>query len=647
MCGIVGFTRGDHTMIQVTVLEKMMDRIAHRGPDGKGIYCDSDVALGHRRLSIIDLDGGEQPMKNEDRSLVCVFNGEIYNYKELKEYLVAKGHIFDTESDTEVLLHGFEEWGYALPEKLRGMFAFAIWDTKKKELYCARDHFGVKPFYYYRKDDCFLFGSEIKSFLDHPQFEKVLNRRQLELYLSYQYSPGNETFFENVYKLPPAHYLIKRIGGMELVSYWHPSYDADRKTSLETFADEINAVMNDSVRAHKVSDVEVGSFLSSGVDSTYLSAVSDVDKTFTLGYEDQRYDESSLITYPAGSEHLHHYTRILGKEEFFDKLGEIQYYMDEPLADAASVALYFLDEEAAKHVKVCLSGEGADELFGGYNVYKEPFMCRRYDRLSPALKKGLGAIAEVFPAMKGRNFLVRHAKSLKERYIGPTCLFTEKEKKKYLAKYMGCGGEKYPDLLLRKEKDTNASAGIQMPELYGSTGVQKIDQDAAAGVQMTGLDDVTYMQMTDLRQWLVGDILLKADKMSMAHGLEVRVPFLDKEVFEVVKRLPVSYRTNEKETKIAFRRSAKSVIGEEAACRNKRGFPVPVREWIREEPYYQRIRECFESRTAKTFFNSEKLVGLLKKHVSGKCDCWRQIWCVYVFLLWYGVYFPEPYNGRA
>ncbi len=606
MCGIVGFTQESNKMYKVAVLEKMMERIAHRGPDGSGIYYDTDIALGHRRLSIIDIDGGEQPMKNEDESLVCVFNGEIYNYKELRELLLAAGHVFKTKSDTEVLLHGYEEWGYSLPKKLRGMFAFAIWDKKRKELYCARDYFGVKPFYYYKKDDCFLFASEIKSFLDHPGFEKSLNRKQLELYLSYQYSPGEETFFENVYKLPPAHYMVKRKDGMELVSYWHPDYKADSKESLDRFADEIGDVMKDSIKAHKISDVEVGSFLSSGVDSAYLSVMSDVDKTFTLGYEDKKYDESSVIADFVKEEHLNNYSRILGKEEFFDKIKDIQYYMDEPLADAASVSLYFLDKEAAKHVKVCLSGEGADELFGGYNIYKEPFMCKGYNCIAPFIRKSLGAVAELFPSMPGRNFIVRNARPIKERYIGPTSLFTEKEKKKLLVNYTGKKKEKKPFTPFRK---------------YPS------------------MDDVTFMQMTDLNQWLVGDILLKADKMSMANSLEVRVPFLDREVFDVAKRLPVNYRANKNETKIAFRKCAKSVVGTEPAGRAKRGFPVPIREWIKEEPYYSRIKECFESETAKAFFNSKMLVSMLKRHESGKCDCWRNIWCVYIFLQWYEVYF--------
>jgi asparagine synthase (glutamine-hydrolysing) len=608
MCGIVGYTQKQNKMVHVSVLEKMMDRIAHRGPDGSGLYYDAHIAIGHRRLAIIDVDGGEQPMKNEDQSIVCAFNGEIYNHKELRIQLVAKGHEFKTKCDTEVLIHGFEEWRYELPKKLRGMFSFVIWDAKNKELFCARDYFGIKPFYYYLKDGNFMFGSEIKSFLEHPDFEKELNTKQLERYLSYQYSPGNETFFKNVFKLPPAHYLIRRGEEMELVQYWYPVQNEDKETSIDGFADKISEIMEDSVKAHKISDVEVGSFLSSGVDSTYLSAVSKVDKTFTLGYEEERYDESSKIRSFPKSEDYKNYLRILGKTEFFDRVKDVQYYMDEPLADAASISLFFLNEEASKHVKVCLSGEGADELFGGYNVYKEPFMWQGYNKINPIIRKGIGAIAELLPPMRGRNFLVRHASSVKERYIGPTCLFSEKEKRKLLKNYVGAD----------KKKITLSAHATDSVE-----------------------DDINYMQMTDLNQWLVGDILLKADKMSMAHSLEVRVPFLDKEVFDVASHIPVAYRANKEETKIAFRKCAKKVVGEEPANRMKKGFPVPIRDWIKEEPYHQRIKDAFESQTAKKFFNSKMLVRMLEKHVSDKGDYWRYIWCVYVFLIWYERFF-EP-----
>lgn len=608
MCGIVGFM---DKKLEKQVLEAMMEKIIHRGPDGSGMYLDDTIALGHRRLSIIDIAGGTQPMKNEDGNLVSVFNGEIYNYKELRKELEEKGYVFATESDTEVLLHGYEEWRRGLPNKLRGMFAFAIWDREKRELFCARDYFGIKPFYYYKKDHVFLFGSEIKSFLAHPGFEKKLNREQLELYLTYQYSPGENTFFEYVYKLAPAHFMVWKDGEIHVARYWEPRFVEDSDKSQEEWEIEIDKVMHNSVVAHEISDVEVGSFLSSGVDSSYVVSLSEVDKTFTIGFDNEKYDEAGYAHVFSQSMDVWNKVYRITPEEFWEQLPKIQYHMDEPLADAASAALYFLNREASKHVKVCLSGEGADELFAGYNIYKEPFMCEKYDRLPRFIRRAIGAIADCLPPVSGINFLVRHSKNLSQRYIGNTSIFTEKQKKKLMKNYSGS----------RKPTD------ISIPYFK----------------KQIKADNVTRMQFTDLHLWLAGDILLKADKMSMANSLELRVPFLDKEVFAVASRIPTQYRVNGNETKIALRGAAVHRIGEENAKREKLGFPVPVRDWLREEPYVSLVRKSFTSEIAEEFFYTVKLERLLDEHVSGRRDNWRQIWCVYMFLVWYQVYFTNPF----
>lgn len=631
MCGIVGFI--DKKSLRKDVLKSMMDKIIHRGPDGSGMYLDDTIALGHRRLSIIDIEGGTQPMKNEDGNLVCVFNGEIYNYKELRKELEEKGHVFVSESDTEVLLHGYEEWKKALLNKLRGMFAFVIWDKRKQELFCARDYFGIKPFYYYKKDDVFLFGSEIKSFLPHPRFEKKLNREQLDLYLTYQYSPGENTFFENVFKLAPAHFMIWREDEIQIARYWSPRFVAENlnmdedmesdkaavfhvmkemgvENSPRTRAEwqmEINRVMQNSVKVHEISDVEVGSFLSSGIDSSLLVSLSNVDKTFTISFDNEKYDEASYAQAFSQSMGVWNKTCNITPEEFWMHLPKIQYYMDEPLADASCVALYFLNREAAKHVKVCLSGEGADELFAGYNIYKEPFMCEVYDRIPRFIRRAIGIVAEWLPSVSGINFLVRHSRNMSERYIGNTSLYTEKEKRKILKVYSG------------KKKPIDISQPIFKKQIKADT--------------------VTRMQFTDLHLWLVGDILLKADKMSMANSVELRVPFLDKEVFAIASKIPTRYRVNGRETKIALRGAAAHHIGEQNAKREKLGFPVPIRDWLREEVYVSQVRKCFESEPAKQFFDIDVLKKLLEEHASGKRDHWRKIWCVYMFLLWYEVYF--------
>ena len=609
MCGIVGFT--GMRAGREAILKAMTDAIAHRGPDGEGSYFGSGVALGHRRLSIIDLAGGAQPMFNEDKNLAVVFNGEIYNFMELRAQLVEAGHTFSTDhSDTEVLLHGYEEWGEGMLAQLRGMFSFAIWNEAEQTLFCARDHFGIKPFYYYLTDEGeLLFGSEIKSFLVHPGFKKELNESQLELYLSYQYSPGEDTFFKGVKKLLPAHSLLWKAGEVNVKRYWEPRFEPEEGKTLSDWESRVEEVMRQSVAAHKISDVEVGSFLSSGVDSSYMAYLAHVDKTFTVGFANKRYDETDYAAEFSKFMGVKNYAYRIEPEEYWENLPRIQYHMDEPLADAASVALYFVNREAAKQVKVCLSGEGADEFFGGYNIYKEPFTVSWYDHIPLPIRRAIGAVAEKLPPVHGVNFLVRRSRPLEERYIGNTNLMGERRKKQLLKHYTG--SKKPTDLSKPYFKKT------------------------------AGQDPVTRMQYTDLHLWMVGDILLKADKMSMANSLELRVPFLDKEVFEVARHIPVECRADADHTKMALRGAAARSIPEKTADKKKLGFPVPVRAWLREEKYAAIVREKFQSESAEKFFNTRELTKMLDQHMSEKRDNWRQIWCVFMFLTWYEEYFVK------
>ena len=608
MCGITGFVGQRAEMQQI--LQEMMDLIAHRGPDGQGQFVEGPAALGQRRLSIIDLEGGKQPMFNEDENLVVVFNGEIYNFQELSEELKAAGHTFATRSDTEVLLHGYEQWGKELLPRLRGMFAFAIWDRRLQTLFCARDHFGIKPLYYYQAEDgSLLFGSEIKSFLAHPSFKKELNRDQLELYLSYQYSPGENTFFKGVKKLLPAHWMEWNAGKLTVERYWQPEFTPEDSRTLEEWEQEISDAMKESVQAHKIADVEVGSFLSSGVDSSYMAALANVDKTFTVGFADKQYDETTYAQEFSKVIGVKNFAYRITPEEYWENLPKIQYHMDEPLADAASVALFFVNREAAKQVKVCLSGEGADEFFGGYNIYKEPFTVSWYDRLPLWLRRAVGAVADCLPPVPGVNFLVRRGKPLEERYIGNTNLMGERRKKQLLRQYSGK--------------------------------VRPTDLSAPYFAQTKGQDPVTRMEFCDLNLWLVGDILLKADKMSMANSLELRVPFLDRKVFELASHIPTKHKVNASQTKIAMRGAALKTIPEKTADKKKLGFPVPVRAWLRDERYAATVREAFNTEAANEFFNTAELNKMLDQHMSGKRDNWRQIWCVFIFLVWYNEYFVK------
>ena len=606
MCGFVGFT-GDGDQ---GVLRSMTEAIAHRGPDDAQYYQDGEISLGFRRLSIIDLSGGRQPMENEDGSKVLVFNGEIYNYRDLRQELRGAGHVFKTEADSEVLLHGYEEFGPKILNRLRGMFAFVIWDKEKKELFGARDFFGIKPLYYGEMGGQLLFGSEIKSFLPHPAFRKVLNRRALENYLSFQYSPGPETFFEGVCKLPPAHYFLYQAGRMSLTRYWIPEFHAEEDKSLDYWVDEIEKVFDNSVQAHKISDVEVGSFLSSGVDSSYVACSANVDKTFTVGFDNgEKYNEISYAKELSELIPVKNISKVITPEEFWGNFGKIQYHMDEPLADPSAVALYFVCSTASRHLKVVLSGEGADEIFGGYNIYKEPLEMAWYDRIPFPIRRAIGKLAGMLPAHRGLNFLVRRGKRLEERFIGNAYMFTEKERRALL---------KHP---------TDARPPAEMVKPYYDMAADK--------------DSVTKMQFVDLNMWMVGDILLKADKMSMANSLELRVPFLDKEVMALAGRIPTRYRVNGENTKFAMRKAALRRMPEKWAGKKKLGFPVPTRVWLKEEKYYNQVKEAFQSPQAEEFFHTEKLLRLLDDHRAGKADNSRRVWTVYTFLVWYQEFFVK------
>ena len=597
MCGIAGLI--SPARADAAALAPMLARIAHRGPDGQGTFVEGPAALGHCRLAIIDLQGGAQPLYSEDKNFVVVFNGEIYNYRELTAELTALGHTFTTRTDTEVLLHGWEQWGRELLPRLRGMFAFALWDRRAQVLFCARDMFGIKPLYYCRcADGTLLFASEIKAFLDHPSFEKQLNTAQLPLYLSCQYSPGRDTFFAGVQKLLPGHFLEFSEGIVRTTRWVQPAF---LPGDTPPAPDELEAVLRQSAEAHKIADVEVAGFLSGGVDSAYLTALARPARTYTISYAEPKYDESFPARALARNLGLRNRVRCISPGEFWDAVPAVQYHMDEPMADAAAVALYFLNREAARDVKVVLSGEGADELFGGYNIYRDPFTARWYNRLPPWLRGGLGAAASLLPPGPGVNFLVRRGLSLEERYFGPTALLTEREKRRLLPGYEGDGD---PVCLTESSWD--------MTE----------DQDP-----------VTRMQQVDLQLWLAGDILLKADKMSMAHSLELRVPYLDKEVFALAAALPATAKANARMTKIALRQAAARTLPPSAAARKKLGFPVPVRDWLRQEPYTSRVRAVFSRPAAGEFFNVRLLHTMLNHHLHGG-DCWRQSWCVSSFLIW-------------
>lgn len=612
MCGFAGYIHNYGTFDKEEVIHKMADRIKHRGPDDAHYYIDDGIALGFRRLSIIDLEGGRQPILNEDGSLVLLFNGEIYNYQELREELIKAGHVFTTKTDSETILHGYEEYGKKILDRLRGMFAFIIWNKNTKELFGARDIFGIKPFYYYKKGKEFMFGSEIKSFLSHPNFEKELDEDMIPLYLSYEYSPDERTIFKNVFKLPGAHCFTYKNGELKVERYYKIEYKIEDDKSLEYWEDAITKEFTESVSMHQIADVEVGCFLSSGVDSSYvvkeISKGTKKVKTFSVGYEEEKYSE---LPYAQDFSNVIGVPNIANKvsaDEFFDAVPEIQYYMDEPLPNPSEIPLYFLAKNARRYVKVVLSGEGADELFGGYPMYLAGGHFDHYSHKVPRpVRKVLGTVAKHCPNFKCKNFLVRGAMEPYQRFMRANYVFQSAERQKFLKRPIAS----------------------KVPEEYSKRYFNEV----------SNLDEPTQLQYVDMHTWMIYDILLKADRMSMANSLELRVPFLDKKMLELSTRIPSRYRAANETTKIALRGAAIKQLPERTANKKKLGFPVPLNDWLREDKYYNKVKAAFQSDIAEKFFVTSELMKLLDDHKSGKALNMQKIWSFYTFILWYEQFF--------
>ena len=602
MCGIVGLVTKKE---KENTIKLMNDRIKHRGPDGDGYFIYGDVALGHRRLSIIDLSTGDQPMFNEDGSVVTVFNGEIYNYHELKEELIALGHDFKTKSDTEVLVHGYEEWHTDLPKHLRGMFAFAIYDKNKNEVFLARDNFGIKPLYFAKMNDTFMFASEIKAFLDVPDFEKVFNESILETYLEFSFVSTNETFFKGVHRLDAGCSLLYKDGEIKINKYFKLDFK-EEDMSFEDAVKNISDVMKDSVEKHLIADVEVGSFLSSGIDSSYIVSLAKPDKTYTVGYENKKYDETMYAKDLAEKLGIKNESKIITKEEYLENISKIMYHLDEPTSDPAAISLYFVAKLASKDLKVVLSGEGADEFFGGYNYYREEVDYKFYNKLPYCVRHIIGKIASIFPEGRGFNFLVRRGEKLENSYIGVNRNFSSKMAKKVL------------------KNNYELKAIDVTKDIYN---------------EFKNYSNIDKMQAIDINFWLMKDILLKADRMTMASSIEGRVPFIDKEVFKVASHLPFDYKVTKENTKVALRAAAKEVIPTEAYKKKKLGFPVPVREWIKEGDFKEEVEKTLNSDVANKYFNTKIINKMFEDHINGKKDNYRKIWTIYTFIKWYQVFF--------
>lgn len=615
MCGITGMMYFDKRVPERSTVDSMMSVMKHRGPDDEGVWSEPGITLGFRRLSIIDLAEGHQPLCNEDESVWIVFNGEIYNYKKLRQELQELGHHFRTNSDTEVIVHLYEQYGEQCVRHLRGMFGFVIWDRRKQRLFGARDHFGIKPFYYAADRERFVFASEIKSILACEGFTRQVEMSGLLNYLTFQYVPEPKTMFAGILKLPPAHYImVSADGDMQIEQYWDPMFEPVER-SFDDYVEEIRETLRDSVKHHLVSDVERGCFLSSGIDSTTIAAcMREIEpiRTFSVGFEGP--NNETVIAHQSAQElGTEHYARIITEADYFDSLPRAIWHQDEPVADPSAIALYHVAGLAREHVTVVLSGEGADELFGGYRIYREPQALRAISWLPTPLQRMLHRLARLLPeGLYGRSYLLRGTTPLEQRFLGNARIFSEDMKADLV---------KTSRELLDSYENPFDIAG----RFYERT---------------CHLDPVSRMQYIDLNLWMPGDILMKADKMTMAHSLELRVPFLDRELFEVARRIPAAYRTAEGTTKTIFRRAVKGIVPEAILDRPKLGFPVPLRDWLRGARGEALLEQIRASRIGD-YVHMGEVERMVQRHRSGQGDYSRRLWTLYVFALWHMMYIEQ------
>lgn len=619
MCGFIGCIHEQATEqndSEKKLLKQMNDLIVHRGPDDEGFFSDEHIRFGFRRLSIIDIESGSQPLSYENDRYWIIFNGEIYNFVELREELVKKGFSFETESDTEVILALFSELREKAVERLRGMFAFVIWDKEKQELFGARDPFGIKPFFYLQSDEETFFASEKKSILLAMESSE-LNLDSLQQYMTYQFVPEPETMTKNIQKLEPGHYFTKKPGGpLNIARYWKANFSPVGHRSQEEFIKEIRDVLFDSVNIHMRSDVPVGSFLSGGIDSSLIVSIAKQFhpniKTFSVGFERDGFSEIDVAKETADRLGVENISYVISPEEYMNELPKIMWHMDDPLADPACVPLYFVAREARKHVTVVLSGEGADELFGGYNIYREPQSLEMFNKIPDVGKALLRSLASALPeGVRGKSFIERGVTPMEERYIGNAKMFSEEEKRSLLVKYNGAVDFR----------------DVTKP-LYAET---------------AGYDPVDRMQYIDIHTWMRGDILLKADRMTMAHSLELRVPFLDKAVFDIASKIPTSLKTAEGTTKYILRKAAEGIVPDHVLNRKKLGFPVPIRHWLKAEMHDWAVDLIKQSETGH-LINKQYVLDLLDEHCRGKLDHSRKIWTVLVFMVWHAVFVEEKYD---
>jgi asparagine synthase (glutamine-hydrolysing) len=594
-------------------------RMTHRGPDDDGVFADGPIALAARRLAVIDPSAaGHQPMRSSDGRFWMVYNGEIYNHRELAQRLRARGVQLRSRSDSEVLLEMFAAEGKDALRRLRGMYAFAIWDTRNRELFCARDPFGIKPLYYTLAEggNQLRFASERKALLDAGEVS-VIDPDALRRYLSFQYVPPPATMTPPVRSLPPGHFMVARLGGpVDVFRYWRPTLRPAKSPAVDT-PERILAALRESVTTHLRSDVPLGAFLSGGVDSAAICALAAESRpgmlTFTAGFARPGYSEIEEAQETAAALGLKSVPYVITAQEFAARLPQIIWQLDDPMADAAAIPLWFVAREARRHVKVVLSGEGADELFGGYGVYYQPGVVRAATRLPGWGRNSAGVMAaRIPPGQRGKGLLQRISVPLRDRYIGNAHVFS--------------------------------GAEVNLLTRYGGGTVFDVTDPVFDQAASAGLDDVATMQLVDINTWLPGDILVKADRVTMAHGLELRSPFLDREVMAVASRLSRAEKTAAGTTKFALREAVGGLLSQAAAERRKLGFPVPIGHWFRGELSGYAEQVIHEARTEE-WLDKREVLNVLRQFRAGDPEVpWRRLWVLLVFSLWHQIYVERVFD---
>ncbi|WP_257158563.1 asparagine synthase (glutamine-hydrolyzing) [Corynebacterium cystitidis] len=632
MCGLLGMltSRGNATDY-VDAVEKGLPCMRHRGPDGAGTWNDESVVFGFNRLAIIDLAHSHQPLHwgpvDAPERYSLVFNGEIYNFVELRAQLQAAGYEFKTSGDSETIVVGYHHWGKDVVQHLRGMFAFLIWDTETQTLFAARDQFGIKPLYYATTEAGTVFGSEKKSILemaDQIGLGLELDKRAIEHYVDLQYVPEPESLHKEIRRVESGCHVTMQAGEqVEPVRYFNPQFQTVPvpKDGEQALFDRIARVLDDSVEKHMRADVTVGSFLSGGIDSTAIASLAKKYNpnllTFTTGFERKGYSEVDVAAESAEAIGAEHIVKIVSPEEYADAIPKIMWYLDDPVADPSLVPLYFVAQEARKHVKVVLSGEGADELFGGYTIYKEPLSLTPFEKVPAPLRKGLGQLSRILPdGMKGKSLLERGSQPMETRYYGNARNFNWEQLQRVLP--------------------------WAKPEWDHREVTAPIYRASAAA----DMDPVARMQHLDLFTWMRGDILVKADKINMANSLELRVPFLDKEVFEVAQTIPCHLKIANGTTKYALRRALEQIVPSHVLHRKKLGFPVPMRHWLAGDELFGWAQDTINESQTEDIFNKPEVLEMLKEHRDGISDHSRRLWTVLAFMVWYGIFVEKRIDPK-